>query len=175
MEQSGREQLPTVWADAASQLAQLARALGLDTNRTDDVLQDVYLTAWEKSPINASRVELRQWLFTVTANRCKLEHRRQGRWQQVLRGLSQWWSASQHAAPATDLASRAEERELIRRALERLPVPLRSVLVLRYFSDFNSKEIGTILELPDSTVRSHLRAARKKLAAELKHAGYSHD
>lgn len=88
--ESAKEQLPAVWAEAAVQLAQLARSLGLDGNRTDDVLQDVYLTAWEKAPPESSREELRRWLFTVTANRCKLEHRRQNRWQQVLSRLGQW-------------------------------------------------------------------------------------
>jgi len=48
----------------------------------------------------------------------------------------------------------------------------RSVLVLRYFQGLDSKEIGRILDMPDSTVRSHLRVARKILADELKRAGY---
>lgn len=173
--ESAKEQLPAVWAEAAVQLAQLARSLGLDGNRTDDVLQDVYLTAWEKAPPESSREELRRWLFTVTANRCKLEHRRQNRWQQVLSRLGQWRSGCQPTLPETDLVNRTEERELIRLALDRLPASLRSVLVLRYFSGFNSKEIGKILELPDSTVRSHLRTARNELAQALTQAGYTHE
>jgi RNA polymerase sigma factor (sigma-70 family) len=59
--------------------------------------------------------------------------------------------------------------------LDGLEPALRSVLVLRYFAELDSKEIGNILGLPDSTVRSRLRAARRKLAWELKRAGYRDD
>ncbi len=172
---SAREQLPTVWAEIVGQLAQLARALGVDITRAEDVLQDVYVTASEKSPCEATHEELRRWLFTVTANRCKLEHRRHSRWQRMLGGVGHWWMIRQTTASETDLVSQAEDRELVRQALDQLPVALRSVLVLRYFSGFNSKEISEILEMPDSTVRSHLRSARRKLAQALSHAGYIHD
>jgi DNA-directed RNA polymerase specialized sigma24 family protein len=49
---------------------------------------------------------------------------------------------------------------------------MRSILVLRYFTGLDSREIGRILEMPDSTVRSRLRAARQRLALELRRAGY---
>jgi DNA-directed RNA polymerase specialized sigma24 family protein len=52
---------------------------------------------------------------------------------------------------------------------------VRTILVLRYFAEFDSKEIAKILEMPDSTVRSHLRAGRQQLALELKRAGYQYD
>jgi RNA polymerase sigma factor (sigma-70 family) len=167
--------LPAIWSQVAPQLAQLARALGMDDHGAEDVLQDVYLTACEKSPERASGEELRRWLFTVTANRCRLEHRRQSRWRRVLSRLGQWCLASQPAAAAGELAKEAEERERVRQTLERLPETQRLVLVLRYFSGFDSKQIGKILEMPDSTVRSHLLAARKALAQRLKQAGYSHE
>ena len=64
------------------------------------------------------------------------------------------------------------DSELVRRAHDCLDVGLRSILVLRYFSDFDSKEIGRILGLSDSTVRSRLRAGRTKLAFQLRRMGY---
>ena len=60
-------------------------------------------------------------------------------------------------------------------ALGRLDLPMRTILVLRYFAEFDSKEIAKILDMPDSTVRSHLRTGRQQLALELKRAGYQHD
>lgn len=166
--------LRSVWDEAAPELSRLVCAMGVDPGRADDVLQDVYLTAWRKRPREAGRVELKRWLFRVTTNRCHLEHRRAARWQKVLRGLARLWAGS----PPNDLADAAgqvEEQELVRQALRRLEPPLRSVLVLRYFAEFDSKEIGRILGLPDSTVRSRLRTARRQLALQLKRSGYRHD
>jgi DNA-directed RNA polymerase specialized sigma24 family protein len=59
--------------------------------------------------------------------------------------------------------------------LDRLEPPLRTALVLRYFLEMDSGQIGAILEEPASTVRSRLRAARQRLASELKRAGYRHE
>jgi DNA-directed RNA polymerase specialized sigma24 family protein len=43
------------------------------------VLQEVYITAMQKPPAVTSECELVRWLFQVTVNRCRLEHRRHSR------------------------------------------------------------------------------------------------
>ena len=68
-----------------------------------------------------------------------------------------------------------EQRQSMREALQRLAPDLRTVLVLRYFHDLDSKEIGRILELSDSTVRSRLRTARQRLATAFKKLGREQD
>ena len=80
-----------------------------------------------------------------------------------------------YAAKAAESAAETEQQALVRKALTRMKPDLRSVLVLRYFAELDSKEIGKMLELPDATVRSRLRAARRELAEELKRAGYHHE
>ncbi len=45
---------------------------------------------------------------------------------------------------------------------------------MRYFLELDSKKIGVVLTIPDSTVRSQLRSGRKRLAQALRQAGY-HD
>ena len=173
MEESGKDPLRSVWEEAAPELSRLVRAMGIEPARAEDVLQQVYLTAMEKHPPAAGRVELRRWLFRVTTNRCNLEHRRRTRWRNVLRGLASWGENSHH--DASEAASRREQQQLVHRALDRLEPSLRSVLVLRYFAGFDSREIGHILQLNDSTVRGHLRTARRRLALELRRAGYDDD
>ena len=49
------------------------------------------------------------------------------------------------------------------RALSSLPRKLREVVVLRYFEDFSSREIASILRIPDGTVRFRLAIARRRL------------
>ena len=70
---------------------------------------------------------------------------------------------------------RDESREHIRLSLESLPTETRTLLVLRYYTDLNSTEIGKIFDLPEATVRSRLHAARQKLADTLRRRGYRHD
>jgi len=164
--------LSGVWDSAAEDLLRLILAMGIDRGRAEDALHDVYLTARQKAPAGLGGVELRRWLFRVTTNRCNLEHRRRARWRGAFRGLVRRWRQSRGEAQPADAAARSEERELVAQALDRMKPLHRSVLVLRYFQGLDSKEIGRILDMPDSTVRSHLRVARKILADELTRAGY---
>jgi RNA polymerase sigma-70 factor (ECF subfamily) len=173
--ESDRELLPAVWDEFAPELARLACALGVDTARAEDVLQDVYLAAHQKQPRGADPSDLRRWLYRVTVNRCNLEHRRQTRRTRLLRLLGRGGKQPPQAENAEQVAGRQEERELVRRALDNLEPPLRSVLVLRYFTELDSKEIGRILGLSDSTVRSRLRTARSRLASALRRMGYDDD
>ncbi len=55
----------------------------------------------------------------------------------------------------------------IARALSRLPVGEREVIVLRYFADFNSKEIAAALGVPRGTIRFRLFLARRRLRSLL--------
>ncbi len=167
--------LRSVWDDAAGELARTVRAMGLAPDRADDVLQDVYLTAMKKPPDTDDANELRRWLFRVAINRCNLAHRRRARWRTVFDALARQWSGPRRDGRPPERLEREEEREIVRGALNQLDSELRSVLVLRYYSRFNSKEIGRILNIPNSTVRGQLCRARKQLAGELKRSGLGDD
>lgn len=169
MQESAHEMLRSVWDGAGPQLSRLICALGIAPGHAEDVLQDVYLTAWRKAPPGMEPEDMRRWLTRVAINRCHLEHRRRTRWRNVLRTLT--LRRRDPPEGAVEAVARGEQAEVVRRALGRLPHRLRSILVLRYFAELDSKEIGQILQLPDSTVRSHLRTGRQRLAMELRRTG----
>jgi RNA polymerase sigma factor (sigma-70 family) len=73
--------------------------------------------------------------------------------------------------PAAENAIVAEELEIVRQSLQKLDNSLLAPMVLRYFCDMNSKEVGEILALSPSTVRSRLREARIVLAKSLLERG----
>ena len=67
--ESSKDLLRTVWEEVATQLARLVGAMGIDHACRDDVLQDVYLAAFQKRPADADSTQLRRWLIRVTVNR----------------------------------------------------------------------------------------------------------
>ena len=157
-----RRLMERVWRDEAASLAVLAVGLGLRREQAADVLQDVYLTALAQSPPIDREADLVAWLFRVTANRCRLEHRRHGRWRRVWQSLAAAWHGGGLAAVPI-----GELRREVDVALARLNEHDRLLVVLRYFANLNSREIAAIVEQPESTVRSRLRAARRRLAEDL--------
>jgi len=164
--------LQGVWDETAGELARVARAMGLEPGQCDDVLQDVYLTALEKPPAEIDSTGFKRWLFRVTINRCRLMHRKRARRHSFLQGLTRLQRSQTLVANSAADAADNEEREIVRRALARLQGEVHLLLVLRYYCDLDSREIGRIVEMPHSTVRSKLRAGRRLLANELRKAGY---
>jgi RNA polymerase sigma-70 factor (ECF subfamily) len=160
------QRLEACFARWRADLARLAAALGIQAERREDVLQEVYLAARAKCPAGLEDDALRRWLFQVTANQCRLEHRRRQRWGKVFAALTFW----RGDATSVDSSERAEQLELtvrVESALRDLSALEREIVVLRYFCDFDSSQIGEMLSLPAGTIRSHLAKARKQLAREL--------
>jgi RNA polymerase sigma-70 factor (ECF subfamily) len=159
-----RESRQIVWHSIVGELAGLVRALGMRADGIDDVLSDVYVALVEKAPQELAGEDLRRWLFRVTTNRCRLEHRRDGQQQRLLGRLAESSGAGFQPAVTTD---HRELGEQVERALDGLYEAEREVTVLRYFCGLNSREIGEVLQSPEGTVRSHLAKARRRLAREL--------
>jgi RNA polymerase sigma factor (sigma-70 family) len=55
------------------------------------------------------------------------------------------------------------DAQLVRKALEELPIEFREVLIMRELEDLSYKEISAIAELPIGTVMSRLARGRKRL------------
>jgi RNA polymerase sigma-70 factor, ECF subfamily len=177
------DNLAAAWDELRPELARLVRALGIRPANADDIIQEVYITARQKCPpeltqsplsLRESRPkdDLRKWLIRVAVNRCRLEHRRTGRWQRAFAALTRLFDRRGGDTSAAELLSRDAQRQQVRAALESLDPGTRTVLVLRYYADFDSREIGTVMGLPESTVRGRLRRARQKLADRLRQTGY---
>jgi RNA polymerase sigma-70 factor (ECF subfamily) len=68
--------------------------------------------------------------------------------------------------PETELLEGAD-REILRQALEALPVEFREVVVLRELEGLSYKKIAGIADVPVGTVMSRLARARKRLRLHL--------
>ena len=168
-------QLAEVWAEFAPQLERLVRAMRLDRATGEDVLQDVYLQALQKGLADVPVDQMRRWLYRVTVNRCNLAYRQAAGQKSLRKRRAERLPRNSRAQDSAEQLEQTEIMELVRQQLMRLSPQLYSVLVLRYFAELDSKEIGAILEIPHNTVRSQLRQGRLQLAGYLKNVGYEHD
>jgi RNA polymerase sigma-70 factor (sigma-E family) len=67
------------------------------------------------------------------------------------------------SSQAPDPAEFVGNKDLLRRALSRLPVRQRTVLVLRYYEDATTPEISSIMGISESSVRSALSRGLENL------------
>jgi len=168
-EQSSKQKLDIFLAELGH-LKRIVAGMGLSASDGEDVLQDVSIQALRRSGKHQSREDSVRWLIKVTVNRCLIEHRRRKtfrrRASEILKRRSK-----KKTDPTAEKVIVAEELEIVRETLQELDEILLMPMVLRYFCDLNSKEVGEILALSPSTVRSRLREARMILAKRLVERG----
>ena len=153
-------------------LKRIVAGFGLSVQDGEDVLQDVSIRALKQSGKYQSREDSVRWLIKVTVNRCLMEHRRRRSFRRRAREILKRQSENKTASKRTDeKVIVAEELEIVRESLQELDNSLLGPTILRYFCDLNSKEVGEILGLKPSTVRSRLREARMILAKRLLERG----
>ncbi len=146
--------------------------MGLRAEEGEDILQDVYLEAIRRPPKHRGAEEAGRWLIRVTVNRCLLEFRQRGRYQRAAVEVLQQWSVMKNVPLGPDKQTiRVEEIEAMRQCLSEMNESLQLPLVMKYFCELNSNEIGEILELKPGTVRKRLCKGRIILAQTLLRKG----
>jgi RNA polymerase sigma-70 factor (ECF subfamily) len=138
-------------------LRRYARALVGDRAGADDLVQDTLERAWTKLHLYRRGTDLRAWLFTVMHN----VHVNKVRATRATDPLDdEMPELSRGGAQGDALLVRDLER-----ALARLPLEQREVLLLVTLEEMSYEEAARALEIPIGTVMSRLSRAREKLRA----------
>jgi RNA polymerase sigma-70 factor (ECF subfamily) len=142
--------LASVFDATAAEILKVASHLARDPAAAEDLLQRTFLTAIEVAPTWDRSRRLLPWLLGILANHAKEVSRRAARLLDPTR------LATHETEDPAAAASRREEGDAARSAIDELPDPARSILVLRYRHGLDPSEIALALALPPATVRSHL-------------------
>src|SRR6266498_4163182 len=140
----------------------LARWLLRNEQDAQDVVQEAYLRAFRSfGGFHGSNG--RAWLLTIVRN-TSYTLLKKNRAVDLTTTFDEEIHATDHdlASPAAIL-EQAEDTELIRNAVDELPVEFREILILRHLERLSYKEIGEILKIPTGTVMSRLARGRARL------------
>lgn len=143
-----------------------------DKDLAEEIVQETFLTAFRKFDSFSGRSSVFTWLYRIMLNNYYKHCRRKSLLRRLgfVRAdanLSRARSVpSGDSSPAAEVAN-SEERELLMRAVDRLPTRLRVVVAMRYFDDLPLNEIARILNCRLGTVKSRLFHARKQLCQSL--------
>lgn len=138
----------------------LAGLLG-DETMGEDLAQEVFARLLRVGMDALGIGEERYWIYRVGRNLAlnELKRRRSRGW--FLGGLSR--RRGSRLVGRWDRLEHREEFERLCRLLDALPPIRRAVLLLREEVGLSYREIGVVLGLPESGVKSHLFRARKSL------------
>jgi RNA polymerase sigma-70 factor, ECF subfamily len=140
----------------------LARWLTRSETDAEDVVQEAYLRAFRHfGGYHGS--DGRPWLLAIVRNTC-YTWMRQNRAPELHTVFDEetHTDSADYLNPETLLLNKADG-ELLRQALEELPVEFREAIVLRELEGLSYKQIADVAEVPIGTVMSRLARARKRL------------
>lgn len=123
----------------------------------EDILQDTLIQYIKKAPVFESENHEKAWLITVAANlsKNKIEYMKIRKADELSEEL---------------VAEKKEDLAFVWDAVKQLPEKYREVVHLFYQEGYSTKDIASILNRNESTVRSDLNRARGQLKNILKEA-----
>ncbi len=142
----------------------LARWLTRDDRDAEDVVQEAYLRAFQFFD-SFHGGNSRAWLLTIVRHTC-YTWLRKNRPPETL-SFDEELDSVESGVSAEERLLQNVDRQLLRQALEELPVEFREVIVLRELEGLSYKEIAGIAGVPMGTVMSRLARARHRLQDRL--------
>ncbi|MCS6950288.1 MAG: sigma-70 family RNA polymerase sigma factor [Armatimonadota bacterium] len=153
------------------------RLVGNETD-AEDITQEVFVKAVTSLRAFREESSLQTWLFRIATNLCRdliRRRQREGGWFPLWRRAEEGDDAGGEIpielpddnSNPEKLLLREELHDLLGRAIERLPVAMREVLVLHDIESLSYEEIAQALDIPLGTVKSRLFHARARLREAL--------
>ncbi len=142
----------------------LARWLTRNETDAEDVAQEAYLRAF-KFFGGFHGGDSRAWLLTIVRNTC-YTWLRKNRAHELTTAFDEELHSVECANPETLMLASADG-QLLKQALEDLPVEFREAVILRELEGLSYKEIASITDVPVGTVMSRLARARQRLLRRL--------
>jgi RNA polymerase sigma-70 factor, ECF subfamily len=153
----------------------IARLSGLSSADAQDCAQDAFMQAYERRaqlrdlkafPLWFHRIVTRRILDALTGPR---------QCERALESASddESWSATQMATngpSADELVVQAEEREEIWRWVQTLAPRARTAIALRYYADFSTREVASMLDVREGAARVILHRAIAELRERAREA-----
>lgn len=157
-----------------------AAAYYLTRNRAeaDDLVQETYLRAYRFFDRFAVGTNVKAWLLTILTNVLRNRYRHRLLERRRLGDETGASTSGRAAAPADTGGAESFTQSLvdgeIERALGRLPVDFRAVVLLVVVQELSYAQAAATLHCPLGTIRSRLARARRLLHASLHEYGRAH-
>ena len=147
-----------------------------DKNNAPDIIQDVFIKIWKKlDSFDTSKSSFKTWIFTITKNTI-IDFWRKNK---IPGGEKKIFSFSDleknnndysfemsiidtEALPDAALI-KLEDKKILNNLIDKLPENYKTVLILHYQEEMTFSEIGSILDKPLNTIKSHHQRAILKI------------
>jgi RNA polymerase sigma-70 factor (ECF subfamily) len=144
-----------------------------NTQWAEDIMQESFLSAFTALPKFREEVPFGVWLRRIVINKSLDELRKQ---KPVFEELKEEEIQVDEQIDWEEIKKENEQLvQIVKKALNELPDGYRIILSLSLFEGYDHEEISKILNISQSTSRSQLARAKKRLSEKLKGLISNHD
>jgi len=143
-----------------------------DSSVADDVFASAVLAVYENKGTFVPGTNFRAWMFKILVNKCFVANRETKRMFEPLDDAIADTVALKNAIACADKVKNPEDfleqcGDEVYHAFQRLSTAQRSCILLKNVEQFSYHEIAAMLEIPTTTVMTHLARGRASLRKEL--------
>ncbi|MBN1779672.1 RNA polymerase sigma factor [bacterium] len=142
---------------------QIAYRVVLSAEDARDVVQEVFVKVWRNLSKYRMNTKFTTWLYRIAVNAALDRMRQNKRHASVIAGEASGMTAASPDPDPERALLKKETRELIERAMNRLPEKRRLVFILRDLQELSVQETAEILKCSEQNVKSHLYYARRHI------------
>jgi len=121
---------------------------------TEDMVQETFLKLLSNGKVFENIGHERAWLIVTASNLCKDT-------------LKKWWRRHEDLENFADQIPAETKEDGVLEAILELPDDYKDAVYLYYYEGYTTVEIAASLHCPESTIRSRLMRAKRKLQAIL--------
>jgi RNA polymerase sigma factor (sigma-70 family) len=137
-----------------------------DLMEAEDVMQEAFLSAFEKINTYSGAVSFGAWLKKIVVNRSLDSlNKRKAIFEDIDSHTAIYDDSSEEIAYKQEVEAKVEE---VKNAIGQLPEGYRVILSLYLIEGYDHDEIADLLNISSSTSRSQLSRAKQKLVSEIK-------
>ena len=141
-----------------------------DFHIAEEITQDIFLNVYKKLQTLKNPNLFAGWLYVSATRRCLAWLKKKRIPMESLEIMSpeelEELAYTQYRAEQQEEIVNEQQREVVKRLLQKLPESERTVVTLHYLGDMTCEDISKFLGVSPNTIKSRLHRARKRLEKE---------
>ncbi|HFF3190975.1 sigma-70 family RNA polymerase sigma factor [Bacillus cereus] len=128
----------------------------------EDVMQDIFVKCYKSLHTYKGNSNLKTWLWRIAINHCKDYLKSWYNKKVIVTEDDFTYMESQKESVEQIVIQNAEDSRLAS-AVMNLPIKYREVIYLFYYEELSIKEIATVIEVKENTIKTRLKKAKELL------------
>jgi RNA polymerase sigma-70 factor, ECF subfamily len=168
VDESGKVQLiERLIDDYEQQILKLTYFYVHDWSAAQDICQEVFIKAYNALDDFNQESTYKTWIYRIAINKCK-DYKKSAYFRKntIVDRFHRILNKEVAANPEDELL-KSEHNDTVAQHIFSLPIKYREAIILYYYEDLSTDEIGDLLKVNPSTVRTRLNRGREKLKEKM--------